>query len=139
MKLKLDETLFADNDSFERHYNKHVAKNYKDYIFDDSDELIEPMSKQEYNEVGDALSKQVVKTSDFNSKDRYVGFVNKDGEIIKLDKILGELVIYACRSPKDCNTITLYRIAPSRIEKRYNKLKQNYKREITSNDDKYNR
>lgn len=97
------------------------------------------MSKEEYDTNGDKLSKAVVNTSDFNSTDRYIGFVMKDGRILKCDKLLSEVVVYKCSSPTDCNTITCYKADQHRLKNRYYRLKKNgYFREITKDDDKYN-
>ena len=140
MKFKLlDETHFARNDKFQQHYDNHVAKNYHDYFTEMEDELIEPMSIEEYDTNGDILSKAVVSSSDFNTNNRYVGFVMEDGRVLKCDKTLSEIVIYKSTSLTNSNTITYYKVASHRLKNRYEKLKsKHYSREITPEDDKFN-
>ena len=141
MKFELiNETRFAKNDSFKHHYDRHVAKDYKHYFNEIENELIEPMSMDDYDNNGDALSKITIKTSDFFSKDRYVGFVMNDGRILKCDKLLSEIVIYISKSPSNSNTITYYKADNFRLKERYLRLKKkHYNREITPEDDKFNK
>ena len=42
----LQETHFKKGDSFYRHFDKHVAKNYTEYFLEKEDELFEPMSPE---------------------------------------------------------------------------------------------
>lgn len=140
MKIhKLNETHFIRNDKFKDHYDNHVAKDYYQYLTDTSEESLEPMSINDYDNNGDILSKAEVITSDFDEAKRYVGFVMQDGRILKCDKLLNEIVIYVCKSPHNQATITYYQVAPYRIKQRYEKLKaKHYDRDIVSDDDKYN-
>lgn len=140
MKFKLlHETRFAKTNTFKHHYDRHVAKDYNQYFSELENELIEPMSMDEYDDNGDILSKVTVKTSDFNTDDRYVGFVMDNGRILKCDKELSEIVIYKSASPKDNNTITYYKVDSFRLDDRYQRLKRkHYFRDIIADDDKYN-
>ena len=140
MKIhKLNETHFIRNDKFKYHYDNHVAKEYNQYLTDTSEESLEPMSPDEYDNNGDILSKAKVDTSDFDKAERYVGFVMQDGRILKCDKLLNEIVIYICKSPNNQATITYYQVAPYRIKNRYERLKaKHYYRDIVPEDDKYN-
>lgn len=80
MRLVLDETRFTDA-NLRKHYPVHVANDWISYYLDLSEESLEPMSKEEYDEEGDRLSKVKVITSDYDRAGRYVGFVTKDGEL----------------------------------------------------------
>lgn len=144
MKLKvvkedrnLEETFFLPS-KIDGHYEKHVAKDWNQYLFDeDSEELLDPMTKEEYDAYGDELSKQPVRTSDLNSSDRYIGFVEKTGEIVKYDKWAHILIVYAAR-PNFRATFSLYKSTDD--DDRYRRLlKKTYAREIQPEDDFYNR
>lgn len=138
MKLVLDETRFTDV-NLQKHYSNHVAKDWISYYLDLSGELLDPMSEEEYNAEGDRLSKVKVTTSDYDKAGRYVGFVAKDGRVIKIDKLYNEAVVYISKSPSNSNTISLYGISPSGLKSRYERLKKaGYLRDITADDDKYN-
>ena len=140
MKIQnLDETHFIRNDKFKDHYDNHVAKDYYQYLTDTSEESLEPMSMDDYDNNGDILSKAKVDTSDFDKASRYVGFVMQDGRILKCDKLLNEIVIYICKSPKNQATITYYQVTSYKLKNRYERLKaKHYHRDIIPNDDKYN-
>lgn len=143
MKLKqikdtyLGETFFIPS-KLDGHYEKHVAKDWMDFIFNkNSEELLDPMTKEEYDKYGDELSKQAIRTSDINSSDRYIGFVEKTGEVVKYDKAAHTMVIYTAR-PDFQATLSLYKC--SNDDSRYRRLlKSNYEREITPDDDYYNK
>ena len=141
MKFKLiSETKFAKTDKFKQHYQNHVAKDYKSYFTDLSNELIEPMTMDDYDNNGDKLSKAEVKTSDFYSNDRYIGFVMDNGRILKCDKTMSEIVIYISKSPENSNTITYYKADCFNLENRYKRLKKkHYSRDIIPDDDKFNK
>ena len=91
-------------------------------------------SSYEYERAADKLAATPVKTSDINSKDNVVGFVElKDGEecYVKYDKSIQGLVIYVpskTRAPKTGNLIkTFYKANTAK----YNNLFDNfYLREI---------
>ena len=135
---ELSET-FLKGKNLDNHYEKHVAKSWVDYIDDETDELFDPTSKEEYNTLGDALTKQKVRTSDTNSPDRFVGYVTKDGKIVKYDKETNELVVYVAKYG-DQATISYYKTKSGPEHKSYNKKKErDYGREIEPVDDYYNR
>ena len=141
MKLKvvkdeeLDETFFLPS-KLDGHYEKHVAKDWETYVDDPTDELLDPMTEEEYDRYGDELSKQEVRTSDINSSDRYIGFVEKTGEIVKYDKASHILVVYTAR-PNFQATLSLYKSTDD--DDRYKRLlRKTYDREITEEDDLYN-
>lgn len=141
MKLKimkdeeLDETYFIPS-KLRPHWEKHVAPNWKIYIEDESEELLDPMTMEEYDDYGDELSKKIIKTSNLNSSDRYVGFVETTGEIVKYDKATNVLIIYTAR-PDFQATFSLYK---TKDDDRYRRLiKKTYSREYTPEDDEYNR
>lgn len=138
-KTRLDETRFERNDSFYDHYDRHVAKNWPEYFMEQEDELFEPMSEDDYDDAADFLSKQKVTTSRANGPERFVGFVTKDGRILKYGKELDEIVVYVAKSPSNAKTITYYKMSHGRANRRYQKLlSRDYAREITPEDDKYN-
>ena len=140
----LDETYFSPYNR-KKHYNDHKADSLYRYLHDDeADELFDPeMTEEEYDRLGDWLSKRPVKTSDVNSSDRFVGYVALDGRtgserIIKYDKQEGMLVVYVC-TPQEQLTISFMKVNRFNNHKRYrNLLKRDYEREITPEDDLYN-
>lgn len=141
MKLKLvedkelDETYFLPS-KLKPHWEKHVAPNWEVYLEDESEELLDPMTMEEYDKYGDELSKQPIKTSKLDTSDRYVGFVETTGEIVKYDKAANILIIYTAR-PNFQATFSLYK---TKNDDRYERLlNKTYAREYTSEDDKYNR
>lgn len=134
---ELNETKFIRNDKFKDHVDKHVAKDWQAYYSDRSFELLPPMTDDEYDEAADTLTKKPVYTSNVDSEDRYVGFVSKSGKIVKYDKTLSEMVIYAC-DKTSANTITYYQCSGF-THARYKRIfDREYAREITPDDDKYN-
>lgn len=133
---KLEETFFLPS-KLDGHYEKHVAKDWETFLDDESGELLDPMTKEEYDSYGDELSKQPVKTSKLSSGDRYVGFVEKTGEIVKYDTHSHILIVYAAR-PNFQATFSLYKSTDD--NDRYKRLlRKTYEREITPEDDYYNR
>lgn len=135
----LNETHFKKNDKFYDHYRKHVATSWHEYFEETTDEIFEPMDEDEYDQYAHELTLKHVSCSDFDSSNNYIGFVTKDDRIVKFGKNLDELVIYKCKQPWDTNTITYYKLNHTRAKERYNRLKSlNYKRDITSEDDRYN-
>lgn len=137
---RLEETRFRPS-MINRHYNKHVAKDMHQYLFDDTDELFDPISEKEYDDEGDKLSKLPAYTSDYSSKDDVIGFVglNNYGEenIYKFRKSQQDLIIY--KADKDsAYTITYFKTAGTGRAK-YERLKRkHYLREIQPDDDFYN-
>ena len=132
---RLEETRFSKGNR-DRHYNIHVAKNYYDYFTDMSDELLDPMSPEEYDDYADELSKMPVRTSDINSPDNIVGYVTTDDRIVKYNKKTNELVVYKA-TKDDAATISFYKTAGPGSYLR--KIKRDYGREIVPEDDYYNR
>ena len=134
----LSETHFIRNQNFFDHFNKHVAKNYKEYFLEVEDELFEPMSPDEYDEYAHELSQEPVYTSDIDSQHDVVGFVSKDSRIIKYRKSLSEIVVYKAEKD-DAVTISYYKLRTTPNHSRYNKIKNKYYlREIDPLDDFYN-
>ena len=137
---KLEETTFKPS-SLNDHYNKHVAKDLKQYLLDETDELFDPISIEEYNNEGDKLSKIPVNTSEYNSDDDVIGFVGLGTHnkklIYKFRKSQGDLIIY--KADKDAAYTLTYFKAASNGRVRYERLKRkHYLREITPEDDYYN-
>lgn len=151
MKLKvvkdeeLNETYFEPYNR-KKHYQGHVALDMYSYLHDDEDdELFDPeMTEEEYDKLADTLSKQPVKTSNVDSSDRYVGYVmfddrRKKEKIVKYDKKEGLLVAYVC-NPQEQATVSFMKVNRFNNHKRYrNLLKRDYVREITPEDDLYNK
>ena len=136
-RTELTETRFVRDTKFRDHIDKHVAKDWNEYYFERSFELLPLMSEDEYDEAADILSKKPVLTSDIESSERYVGFVSTSGKIIKYDKLIRDLVIYVCNS-STARTITYYQ-CNSEQHNRYKRLyEREYAREITPEDEKYN-
>lgn len=141
MKLtRVSETYFRPT-SLQHHYDKHVSKDIYQYLVDETDELFDPISKDEYNNEGDRLSKTPVYTSDYNSDYDVIGFVglNNFGEenIYKFRKSQRDLVIY--KADKDAAYTITYFKAEGDGKQRYERLKRkHYLREITPKDDYYN-
>lgn len=131
---KLEETHF-ESPNLEIHHKQHVAKDLKTYLTDETDELFDPISKEEYDANADKLSKQPVYTSDLSSADDVVGFVTTKGRIVKYKKSTKEMVAYIAE--KDNNaTISYYRAEPASYMRKKRNL---YAREIKPDDDFYNR
>lgn len=86
-------------------------------------------SSYDYERAADALAATPVKTSDVESKDNVVGFIEKrDGEeyIVKYDKSKKALVVYQpskARAPKTGNLIRTFYKAD---KDKYNKLFDNF-------------
>lgn len=136
---KIDETHFQKGASLDSHYNRHVSSDWEGYWSDTTDEYIEPMSKDEYDENADKLSKQKVRTSKFDTNDRYIGFFTNNGRILKFDKLLNEVVVYKC-TENDSATITYYKVSFEHPKYRYKKLFNKwYGRELTDADDEFNK
>lgn len=134
----LDETKFIRNDKFYNHYKKHTANDFKEYFFETSDELLEPMSEDEYDDNADLLSKEPVYSSDINDSHDVVGFMTKSGAIIKYRKSMSEIVIYKAKEDW-AHTLTYYKIKSYPPHHRYKELlSRDYGRELTPEDDKYN-
>ena len=130
MKVKKNEE-FASPERRTAHFQKHVTSRR-------SNEFPEGtyISSFAYERAADALAAQPVKTSDVNSKDRYVGFVEKykDGEelYIKYDKVTDALVVYKPTSQARTGHLikTFYKVNG---KDRYNILFDNgYEREINA-------
>lgn len=136
-KTELSETKFHRNAAFDYHFNKHVAQDWPIYFLERDYELLPPMTKDEYDNDADLLTKQSVRTSDIDAVDRYVGFVTKSGRIVKYDKNLRELVIYVSNSVEAC-TVTYYQCNGDTHARYRRLLDREYEREITPEDDKYN-
>ena len=125
MKVKKNEE-FASPERKNDHYAKHVNTKSGEFF----------PSKFKSAERSDRLAAMPVYTSDFNSPDDIVGFVEfKDDResIVKYNKVTRELVIYVPsrnKAPKTGNLIlTFYWAHPDR----YNRLFDNfYLREIES-------
>ena len=132
---RLDETHFSRN-NLERHYDQHVATDYYDYFMDETDELFDPISPEEYDMDADSLSKEPVKTSAVNSSDDVIGYVTIGGRIVKYRKSTGELVVYKA-TKDDAATISYYKASSPNSYLR--KIKRDYGREIFPEDDYYNR
>lgn len=133
---KLEETKFQNKMQGMNHHYKHTAMNWEEYVNDEGDELLEPMSYEEYDSYADELSKIPVNTSNINSKDDVVGFVTTDDRIIKARKSLRDIVVYKCRL-NDQTTLSYYQAKD--VKDRYKRLLKYYKREITPEDDFYNK
>lgn len=141
MKFRvLNETHFSKR-NLDKHYNErhHVAKDWKEFYSEMADEILPPMTPEEYDERADEISKEVVKTSNANSDDTYIGFMGKNNRIVKYDTNTGELVVYVSESPSNSETITYYKSSTFNNHKRYRKLMKDYVRELTPEDDKYNK
>lgn len=136
----LTETHFSER-NLNKHYNErqHTAKDWKEFFSDISDELLPPMTASEYDDRADEISKKPVRTSSLKSGDTYVGFMGKDSRIVKYDTVTGELVVYVSTSPSNSETITYYKADTFNNHKRYRKLLKDYVRELTPEDDKYNK
>lgn len=138
----LDETHFR-KDKLDSHYDNHVSKNSIQYLLDFRDELFEPMDKETYDKNGDELSKQKVNSSNYESQDDVIGFVGKNnvGEecVYKFRKSTSDLVIY--KSNKNfAYTLTYFKVSTESQKERYNKLKRkHYLRDVTPEDDLYNK
>lgn len=136
--MPLDETHFIRNQTFLDHFDKHVAKNYREYFLEVEDELFEPMSPDEYDEYAHKLSQEPVYTSNVDSSYDVIGFVSKDGRIIKYRKSLSEIVVYKAEKD-DVVTISYYKLRTTPNHQRYKKIKNKYYlREIDPLDDFYN-
>ena len=136
-KAELSETKFHRNNNFDTHYAKHVASDWTTYFLERKYELLPPMTKDEYDDEADLLTKRQVNTSDLEAADRYVGFVTESGRIVKYDKNLGALVIYVSNSVEAC-TVTYFQ-CNGFTHARYKRIfDREYEREITTDDDKYN-
>ena len=125
------------------HYEKHVAPNLYSYLSDEDDETLFPMTQQEYNEEANRLSKQEISTSDYSSEDNYIGFYGKDAlnrpSIYKFDKKNSTLVIYYANE-LNAKTVSYYKMKTQNQKERYERLKRkHYIRELTMQDDLYNR
>lgn len=128
----LDETHFSPNYGRE-HYNKHVAKDLTQYLVTDLDnDLIDPISYEEYDREADELSKQIVRTSRTDRGERYIGFRSKDGKNIKFDTETNMLVVYVT----DVSTpfTVSYYLVPD-IKTYLIRLHRDYLRELTPEDD----
>ena len=123
--IPLSETHFIRNQTFLDHFDKHVAKNYKEYFLEVEDELFEPMSPDEYDEYAHELSQEPVYTSDVDSSYDVVGFASKDGRLIKYRKSLSELVVYKAEKD-DAVTISYYKLRTTPDHSRYNKIKNRF-------------
>lgn len=131
---RIDETRFSER-NLNIHHDRHTSKTWSQYFRDVDDELLEPMSKKEYDDSADELSKQPVYSSDLNSKYDVVGFVGTRGRIIKYRKSTNELVVYVA-DLNDAATITYYKTGNNY---RYKRLRdKEYLREIKPEDDYYN-
>lgn len=128
---KVNETYFTAPFVRDYHHKNHTMANEADYLTKD---MLPYMTVQEYEERADELSNIPVYTSDIDSGDDVVGFVNDQERIIKYCIPTKEMVVYKCTSD-DQGTISYYS-----AEKRsyLRKLKAHYKREIQPEDDKYN-
>lgn len=120
----------------EKSHNKHLDKNKRDYQTKENGSRFHNITFDQYNENGDILSKKSVKTSDINSKDRFIGFYGKDNAIYKYDKQNREFIIYVAQSPKKCYTITYFKASLKYYE---NKKRKMYLRELVPEDDRYNK
>lgn len=143
MKLKfkksnISETHFnkygAKNITY--HHSKHVAKDLGQYLFDDDKgELLPPMELIEYDMEAHKLSLQPVKTSDINSEDDVVGFVNTADRVVKYRKSLNDLVMYKVDTAHPF-TVTYYATDCLANNDRYIRmLAKEYKREISDRDE----
>lgn len=117
-------------------HNKHLDKNKRDYQTRENGSRFHGITPDQYNEMGDILSRREVKSSDISSSGRFIGFYGKDGAIYKYDKQKKEFIIYVAKSPSRCYTITYFKASPKYYE---NKKRKMYLRELTPEDDKYNR
>ena len=138
---KLEETTFRPS-LIGKHYNKHVAKDLKQYLLDETDELFDPISEEEYDYDGDTLSKMTVNTSEYDSEDDVIGFVGlnnfNEENVYKFRKSESDLVIY--RADKDAAYTITYFKASGDGRSRYERLKnKHYLRELNPEDDFYNR
>lgn len=130
---ELNETKFSVKGRKE--HNKHLDKNMRDYQTKENGSKFHNITADQYDDMGDMLSKREVNTSDINSTDRFIGFFGKDGAIYKYDKKNNEFIIYVAKSPKQCYTITYFKASHKYYE---NKKRKMYSRELTKEDDKYN-
>lgn len=131
---KLEETHF-EGPNLKRHHDAHVAKDFKTYFADETDELFDPISEEEYDIGADNLSKQPVYTSNLDSTDDVIGFVTTTGRIVKYRKSTKELVVYVAERDNNA-TISYYRAEPASYMRKKRNL---YGREIQPEDDFYNR
>lgn len=131
---ELDESKFKGKNKDS--HNKHLDKNFRDYQTKENGSRFHGITPDQYDKNGDILSKRKVKTSDINSKDRFVGFYSKDNTIYKYDKKNKEFIIYIAQNPKKCYTITYFKASPKYYENQKRKM---YLRELTPEDDKYNK
>ena len=138
---ELDETYF-DKSKLAAHHAKHVAPTIRDYLFDLSDESLDPMTQEEYDERGNKLSQEPVYSSDYDSDEDVIGFYGVDDlgreSVYKFRKSTSELVIYYANY-KSAKTVSYYKVQTSTQKQRYNKLKAKYYiRDILPEDDYYN-
>lgn len=125
---------FKNNSKKANHTSKHLTKANRDYSNDQKRTRFPYSDNDKYTHDADVLSKQIVTTSDINSIDRYIGFVDNNDNIIKFDKINKEIVIYKCNS-QECYLVTYFPTTDDYYKQTYS---DSYKREITPQDDKYN-
>lgn len=116
MKLKilsdeefLDETYFPNKKSLQKHYDDHVAKTMNGYNKNGGKTLFPPMSMQDYDDLGDTKSKENVTSSNLNSPDDCIGFVQKSGDIVKYNRKNNTVVVYNTNPPKP-HTVTFYKV-----------------------------
>ena len=129
MKVIKTNEEFASPERRKAHFEKHVTNRR-------SNEFPEGTysSSFSYERAADELAARQVHTSDVNSKDRYVGFVEKykDGEelYVKYDKSTGALVVYKPTSRARTGNLikTYYKVSG---KDKYNVLfDHGYEREI---------
>ena len=104
-----------------KEHNKHLDKNYRVYQSKEDGTKFHNMTADQYDDMGDILSKRGVKTSDIDSNERFVGFFGKDGDIYKYDKENMEFIVYVAKSPKQCYTITHFKASPKYYENKKRK------------------
>ena len=114
----LDEVFFSRRNSkgkplsnLEFHYTKHVdPKYYADKMLgvDTEDQLMPMMTIDEYDALADKLSS--ANASDVRDKDAdIIGYVTKNGNLVKYQKSTGYLVAYVDDDEKGHEAIALYK------------------------------